>query len=314
MAAYEPAGAPDMVEEVSNQNGEYAYDQEDAGEDDDDYDPSSFTFGDGAAESTAHQDIAMPDSRQQTATPNAIEPAAKPKTVGGFIVEESDEEDEDFGDSVIQMPPQLGGTEDNQSGVAVTESEAVQDVSLASEPTQDSAAASTALYAVQASLNGSAATIPGVPDALVASSSAIPAPLTVQHDEGKSDNILPAIANAPAIVSVPATPNPATNGAAVPAANNTVLPIPTSARLPHDKVGRLEDRIKDDPKADTQAWLELIAHYREKDQIDNVRMVYERMLQVFPTAVRTRNLCFACLHSSTLLHHPLLAMFPPVDS
>ena len=56
-------------------------------------------------------------------------------------------------------------------------------------------------------------------------------------------------------------------------------------RLAHDRVGQLEDRIKDDPKADTDAWMSLIAYYKEKDQPDNARKVYERFLAVFPSAV-----------------------------
>jgi hypothetical protein len=68
-----------------------------------------------------------------------------------------------------------------------------------------------------------------------------------------------------------------------------IFPFPQSApvpqRLAHDRVGQLEDRIKDDPKADTDAWMSLIAYYKEKDQPDNVRKVYERFLAVFPSAV-----------------------------
>ncbi|EMC99961.1 hypothetical protein BAUCODRAFT_356979 [Baudoinia panamericana UAMH 10762] len=55
-------------------------------------------------------------------------------------------------------------------------------------------------------------------------------------------------------------------------------------RLPHDKVGRLEDRIRDDPRADTEAWWELVQHYKDKDQLDNARNVYVRMLEVWPTS------------------------------
>ncbi|KAF2716206.1 Suf-domain-containing protein [Polychaeton citri CBS 116435] len=60
----------------------------------------------------------------------------------------------------------------------------------------------------------------------------------------------------------------------------TVPPVPS--RLPHDKVGQLEDRIQQDPRADTDAWLSLIAHYREKGQLDQARKTYERLLEVFP--------------------------------
>ncbi|KAK5126393.1 hypothetical protein LTR85_010629 [Meristemomyces frigidus] len=284
MAAYDPSGLPNMDDEPSNENGEEAYDHQDDGDEDDDYDPSSFSFGDSAAEPTAQQDTVMPDQPQPvpaTTEVSATEQTTKPRTVGGFIVEESDEEDEE---DMAPVPSQSNGTEGTQSGLGATAvSEAAQDVSLASEPTQDSAAAQ---QSAQASLNGSAATaittLPGVPDALVAPSavSASDASLTAQQDQGKQEDIS---AGTNGTVSISATPKPSVNGVTAPP-DHTVPPTPTSARLPHDKVGRLEDRIKDDPKADTQAWLELIAHYREKDQIDNVRRVYDRMLEVFPTA------------------------------
>lgn len=290
MAAYDPSGLPSMDAQASNENGEYSYDHKDGGDDgddgdeDDDYDPSSFEFGNDGAQPVAQQDSAMPDHHQPVPGTNeqsATEQPAKPKTMGGFIVEESDEEDEE--DSA-PVPSQPNGVEDPQSGLGATAvSEAGRDVSLASEPTQDSAAAQ---QSAQASLNGSATaitTLPGVPDNLVAPSavSASDTPLTTPQDQGKQGDVS---VNTIGTVSISTTPKPSINGATA-AQDRTVPPTPTSARLPHDKVGRLEDRIKEDPKADTQAWLELIAHYREKDQIDNVRRVYDRMLEVFPTAV-----------------------------
>lgn len=71
------------------------------------------------------------------------------------------------------------------------------------------------------------------------------------------------------------------------------LPIPVSngavsfnkARLPHDKVGILEDRIKEDPRGDMDAWLSLIAEHRKRNKLDDARAVYERFFKVFPTAV-----------------------------
>ena len=89
---------------------------------------------------------------------------------------------------------------------------------------------------------------------------------------------------------VSATPKPAVNGTT----ENAAAALPASTiqqqqRLPHDKVGRLEDRIKEDPKADIEAWWELIQHYQEKDQLDNARAVYARMVEVWPTSVRKQS-------------------------
>ena len=292
MAAYDPSGLPDMTGE---QSGEYSYDHnaQDAGDDDDDYDPSSFNFGDQG--NSAQQDMAMTEAGQQPAHTEtaAAEQTSKPKTVGGFIVDESDGEEEQEG---VPPPSQLSGTEGTQSGLgaaaisdAAQQMAGTQDVStLASEPTQDSAAAQNA----QASLNGSTAATPTpVPTSTSvdpSSASAFTTPAAqVQAQQGKAENISPAAAGTHGTVSVSATPKPSVNGVTAPPEKPAVSQTPTSARLPHDRVGRLEDRIAEDPKADTAAWLELAQHYREKDQIDNVRKTYDRMLEWFPTAVRT---------------------------
>jgi cleavage stimulation factor subunit 3 len=56
-------------------------------------------------------------------------------------------------------------------------------------------------------------------------------------------------------------------------------------RLPQDTVGRLEDRIAEDPRGDVPAWLALIAEHKRKGKFDDARAVYERFFQVFPQAV-----------------------------
>ena len=57
------------------------------------------------------------------------------------------------------------------------------------------------------------------------------------------------------------------------------------ARLPHDKVGMLEDRIKEDPRGDIDAWISLITEHRKRGKLDDARKVYERFFVVFPSAV-----------------------------
>ena len=56
-------------------------------------------------------------------------------------------------------------------------------------------------------------------------------------------------------------------------------------RLPHDRIGILEDRIKEDEKGDLDAWLGLIAELRKRGKVDEVRKAYERFFVVFPMAV-----------------------------
>lgn len=56
-------------------------------------------------------------------------------------------------------------------------------------------------------------------------------------------------------------------------------------RLPHDKIGILEDRIKEDPRGELEAWRALIAEHRKRNKFEDARAVYERFFKVFPQAV-----------------------------
>ncbi|KAI9830215.1 MAG: mRNA 3'-end-processing protein rna14 [Phylliscum demangeonii] len=60
--------------------------------------------------------------------------------------------------------------------------------------------------------------------------------------------------------------------------------VSSKARLPHDRVGILEDRIKEDPRGDLDAWLALINEHRKRNRIQDARSVYERFFRVFPMA------------------------------
>ena len=57
------------------------------------------------------------------------------------------------------------------------------------------------------------------------------------------------------------------------------------ARLPHDKIGILEDRIKEDPRGDLDAWQNLINEHRKRGKLEDARNVYERFVVIFPSAV-----------------------------
>ncbi|KAL6721014.1 mRNA 3'-end-processing protein rna14 [Lecanora helva] len=60
-------------------------------------------------------------------------------------------------------------------------------------------------------------------------------------------------------------------------------PAPRS-RLPNDTIGILEDRIKEDPRGDLQAWLSLVEEHKKRGKKDEARKVYERFISVFPAA------------------------------
>ncbi|KAI1210062.1 uncharacterized protein F4807DRAFT_423690 [Annulohypoxylon truncatum] len=87
------------------------------------------------------------------------------------------------------------------------------------------------------------------------------------------------------------TPQDATNN--TPQESNEPVPSTTSAaatanatrlRLPADIVGILEDRIKEDPRGDIEAWLALIDEQKRRHKIEDARAVYERFFKVFPQA------------------------------
>lgn len=56
------------------------------------------------------------------------------------------------------------------------------------------------------------------------------------------------------------------------------------ARLPHDRIGILEDRIQEDPRGDMDAWLSLIDEFRKRGKLDEARATYERFFVMFPAA------------------------------
>jgi cleavage stimulation factor subunit 3 len=67
-----------------------------------------------------------------------------------------------------------------------------------------------------------------------------------------------------------------------PADQNASAP---KGRLPHDRIGILEDRIKEDPRGDLEAWRSLISEHRKRNKFEDARAVYERFFKVFPQAV-----------------------------
>ena len=59
----------------------------------------------------------------------------------------------------------------------------------------------------------------------------------------------------------------------------------SKSRLPTDVVGMLEDRIKEDPRGDIEAWFALIEEQKRRHRIEETRKTYERFLEMFPKAV-----------------------------
>ena len=72
--------------------------------------------------------------------------------------------------------------------------------------------------------------------------------------------------------------------------NDSVAAGLPKSRLAHDVVGILEDRIKDDPRGDIDAYLELIDEFKSRNKQEEVRRVYEEYIKVFPFAVCSHSL------------------------
>ena len=97
-------------------------------------------------------------------------------------------------------------------------------------------------------------------------------------------------------LSVPVASTPVSSNSQIPAAvshvqsaANSKVSTPISAapktRLPNDVIGILEDRIKEDPRGDMDAWLRLIQEHRDRNRQTEARATYEKFFKVFPSAV-----------------------------
>jgi len=163
----------------------------------------------------------------------------KPKTVGGFIADDSDEEYD------MTTPEQTGlqAANSNNPNRAISPSPLQNSVSQQDlQSTPENQGDSMATHpAITLPVNPSAAEVPSV--------------------------------HAPA-AQVLTSAGPSVPGISVP-----------KARLPHDRTGILEDRIKEDPRGDLDAWLSLISEHRKRNKLDEARAVYERFFKVFPQSV-----------------------------
>lgn len=191
----------------------------------DDYDPSSVTS------------LPAVVTEQDPSRPSSQTSVRKPKTVGGFIADDSDEENDDstpITTGHLQLP---ASDNPKRSPSPLQKSITQQEVNIKMESQVDSKA--EALSSVPNSVNPSNMGTP-----IEQTSVQMPIPVGTSPNE-----------------SIP------------------------KARLPHDKIGLLEDRVKEDPRGNRRAWLSLIGEHRKRNKLDDARAVYERFLKVFPHAV-----------------------------
>lgn len=204
-------------------------------------------------------------SRTGSQAPTPMPPSSgaptqsKAKTIGGFVVEDEDEDDK--GD-VDYEPPAVLGVEDMGA----------TSVNMPQQPISGNANQSTSTPDV--SLQGAAQEPAGSQNV---SNSSYPSAAVPKNDASSS---VPDQApyNPQTLQSGNASDSPASNIA-------STAPTASKGRLPYDRVGILEDRIQEDPRGDIPAWLELISEHRSRNRIDSARDVFERFLKVFPSAV-----------------------------
>jgi cleavage stimulation factor subunit 3 len=181
--------------------------------------------------------------------------SAQPRTRGGFEVDDDeDEEQEDGKDDELDVY-------DPAAGLNFDAPDTVDDQNPLDRQSQ-SPPQSNGITPVPAQA-------PGSP---TGASSSLP-------QAGSGAPSAPAEIVAAAVVGAQAQPNE-------PFPVNGLLPAAASkSRLAHDTIGILEDRIKADPRGDSDAYLELIDEYKRRHKQDEVKASYERYLEVFPLDV-----------------------------
>lgn len=209
---------------------------DDALSDGGEYDPSSIDL------------LAVPAVSTQESRPSSQTSTRKPRTVGGFIADDSDEEEYDAATSVqtppVLLEPPVSGTPNRSTSHSPLQNSITQPDMQSSSENQVDSGAEMLSSTLHMTYQGAGA---------------ISAPLT------PATPAEPLTATAP-IVSAPAASAP-------------------RARLPNDTTGILEDRIKEDPRGDLDAWLTLISEHRKRSKLDDARAVYERFLKLFPQSV-----------------------------
>ncbi|KAG8630182.1 hypothetical protein KVT40_001801 [Elsinoe batatas] len=238
------AAMDDVERPLANANPEQPQIEDD---DDEDYDPSAPS---GEPANVVEATPATLEVPAEQPSRTASRTSQKQTIIGGFVAEDSDEDEEE---EVAQ---------DTQTNGAV----AVEIANTAS-PKSGSLPQSPALPVPSQNHTANGDTTPQANGAVVES------PAITQDLSVKSPVTVTSIDRAGGASS-------AKPFSAVPSA----VPSVPKSRLPNDIIGQLEDRIAEDPKGDVEAWLGLIAHLRSKGKYDEVRKVYGRFFEIFPSA------------------------------
>jgi cleavage stimulation factor subunit 3 len=212
------------------------------------------------APDTTGENGLQPQPTQSSAEGAAAPQAKRPRTVGGFVDESEDEEEEPA------VQPQeanatlsaMGASETPQPSFTISPNNTIPNPDVQLHSAQDQAPAS---ISASVAVNESAPSIASLPNG----------------STPVADATKPAAPDAMTVASARPSVAPPT-----PAPMSASLP---KARLPQDRVGILEDRIAEDPRGDIEAWLSLIEEHRRRHKHDDARAVFERFLKVFPSSV-----------------------------
>lgn len=196
----------------------------------------------------------------QVATPNpAVSAQNQPRIVGGFEVDDDAEEEDgspDEKDELDVYDPSVGLDFD-----VPTPAPAVPLDRTSQSPEQENGITPVPVQASGSPADISSSALPSGADAN--------APRAATATPAQSTTVDPSAQPSPPRLNV----------------NGSVAPAVPKSRLAHDIVGILEDRIKDDPRGDTAAYLDLIEELKSRNKQDDVRRVYDQYLSVFPLAV-----------------------------
>lgn len=196
---------------------------------------------------------------------NTVPQTQQPRTIGGFI----DDDDEDEEDIQASKPGEDGtqGSLNVDRASSNTPQGTMSTSPNTAVPVHDISRPSTAQDQDQSGADVHDGETNGVPNL-----AAMLPNVGVAAEESDATNPAPTL---PVPLQIPV--------AVAEDATATSLP---KARLPHDRIGILEDRIKEDPRGDMDAWLSLINEHRRRNKLDDARSTYDRFFKVFPSAVR----------------------------
>jgi len=237
---------------------------------DDEYDPDSFaaSYPVDSVESPSDQSASMPESaaetpqEQETAESSLKQPPAdaaaptptkQPRTMGGFVMESEDDDEDDVSESKAGGTPSARDAPQQSLSQSPTNTSSIPNVPLQNVQDQDVSGVSSGVSA-SATVSNVALSIPdAVPDNTTKATA---------QDSSAPISARPSVAPTPTVSSS--------------------LPKP---RLPQDHIGIFEDRIAEDPRGDMDAWRGLISEYTKRAKYPELRALYERFFKMFPGCV-----------------------------